>query len=360
MANELTGTAVVTLPVNVAFTRQFLERTKYHMHYFMGAKPASLSQHMGTNTAFWRRHEHMTPTTTPLTELTDSTLPTRTPSKPTVTNVTKAVAKYGDHIWLTEEADLQNFNGQTAELLDVLAVQAGRSINMVQRNEMEDNATIVYEGNAASAGLVNAAAQLTDIEKIIVDLNVNGAEPFQPMTMGTDAVGTQPVLPAYWGICHGHMGYDVSKMSGFKSVETYARQAGMIAPGEFGLIQRTGFAVRFIQSLDSSIDADAGAAIASLDLRSTSSNVDVYNLVIYGKNAVGALAFGDKPLPTGIQMAGSDQAAIEIIQHARGSAGAADALNELATLGWKAWAAAKILNGDWIRTYRAGATNLDN
>lgn len=359
MADELTGTGTLTRPVNVAFTRQFLERVRYQMHYFAGAKPATLMEHQGTHTAFWRRHEHMTPTTTALTELTDSTFPTRTPSKPTISNVTKAVAKYGDYISLTEEADLFNFNGQTAELLDVLGVQAGRSINMVQRNEMEDNATIVYEGNAASAGVVNAISQLADIEKIIVDLNVNGAEPFAPMTTGSQNIGTTPILPAYWGITHGHMGYDISKMSGFKSVETYAGQV-QTAPGEFGLIQRTGFAVRFVQSLDSSIDADAGAAIASLDLRSTSSNVDVYNLVVYGMNSVGALAFGDRPLPTGIAAAGSDQPAIQIIQTAKGSAGAADPLEELMTLGWKAWAAAKILNANWIRTYRAGATNLDN
>ena len=40
------------------------------------------------------------------------------------------------------------------------------------------------------------------------------------------------------------------------------------------------------------------------------------------------------------------------------SAGAADPLNELSTMGWKAWSAAKILNGTWIRGIRTAATAL--
>jgi hypothetical protein len=49
---------------------------------------------------------------------------------------------------------------------------------------------------------------------------------------------------------------------------------------------------------------------------------------------------------------------IEIINKGRGSAGTADPLNELATLGWKAFAAAKVLNSNWTRGIRSAATAL--
>src|SRR6185436_17196300 len=148
----VTDTTVLTKAVNVMFTRRFLERAQYKTHYFMGTDPASLTKNAGTATALWRRIEHLTPSTSALSELTDGTYPTRTGVTPTVTDVQKAVSKYGTHISLNEEADVFNFNGTTAELLDVLADNAGRVVNMIVRNEMEDNSTIFYAGTSTTTG----------------------------------------------------------------------------------------------------------------------------------------------------------------------------------------------------------------
>ena len=139
----VTDTTVLTKPINAMFTRRFLERAQYKTHYFMGTDPASLSKNGGTATALWRRIEHLTPSTTALSELTGEAYPTRTGVTPTVTDVQKAVSKYGTHILLNEEADVFNFNGTTAELLDVLADNAGRVVNMAQ------NAQLQTEGRAA-------------------------------------------------------------------------------------------------------------------------------------------------------------------------------------------------------------------
>src|SRR4029078_13355425 len=118
----------------------------------MGTDPATLQKAAGTATALWRRIEHLTPSTSTLSELTGETYPTRTGGTPTVTDVQKAVSKYGTHILLNEEADVFNFNGTSAELLDVLADNAGRVVNMVVRNEMEDNSTIFYAGPSTTTG----------------------------------------------------------------------------------------------------------------------------------------------------------------------------------------------------------------
>lgn len=351
----LTTTTQIPPPINMMFTRRFLVRGRYKTHYFHGTSPARVTKHGGTSTALWRRFEHMTPTTTPLAELTSDDYPTRPGSQPTVTDVTKAVAKYGDHIVLTEEADVFNFNGTTTELTDVLASQAGRSVNMVVRNEMEDNATQTYTGGVSDVASVNAIVAATDLDRIINQLNRLVAEPFDNITTGSNATATNPIMPAFYGVCHPDVAHDISGLSGFKSVESYAGQVS-IRPNEFGFYGKAGLGIRFVSSPDASIDAGAGAT-GGTNVRETATNADVYATVIYGENATGTLGLGNET-PTRIMDTNQSMPVIEIINKPMGSAGTADPLDEKATLGWKAWTAAKILNGNWIRSLRSAATEI--
>ena len=353
---DITSTTQVTKPVNAIFTRRFLEKARYETNYFAGSQAATIERHGGSATALWRRIDNLTPTTSALSELTADTMPTRASTQAAVTDVTKAVAKYGDFVKINEEVDVLNFNGTTAEIMDSLAEQAGRSLNQVQRNEMEDNATARLGSGVASAGAIINAIVAGDAHNVINGLSRNVARPFAALTTGSEDTGTAPILRAYWGITHPDVAHDLSGLTGYKSVETYAGQVDVM-PGEVGFFGRGGMGVRFMSTADASIDLGAGAAVSSSGLRSTSGNVDVYNTVIYGKNAVGSLGLGTA-LPTSVQAAKDSMAAIEVISKPMGSSGVADPLNELSTLGWKAWSAAKILDANWIRNIRTGATSL--
>lgn len=355
----LTTTTEVTKAVNVMFTRRFLERARYQTHYFAGTQPARVQKHMGTATALWRRFEHLTPTTTPLTELTgNAAYPTRTGTQASITDITKEVLKYGDFMVITEELDVFNFNGTTAELLDVLAAQAGRSLNFIVRNEVEDNSTLVYAGGAGSDAAVESVITVDTLNSVINTLQRNVATPFAAMTTGSENVGTNPILTAYWAITHPDVAHDIAGLTGFKSIETYAGQVSVM-PNEFGFYGRGGQGIRFLSTPDASIDAGAGSSTASAnDLRTTSGgNVDLYTTVVFGQNSVGTLGL-DNMIPMDIGAVERSVPPIEIINKSFGSAGSADPLNELSTLGWKMWAAAKILNGTWIRGIRSGATDL--
>lgn len=355
----VTDTTVIQKPINVMFTRRFLERAQYKTHYFMGSDAASLNKHAGTATALWRRIEHLTPSTTALSELTAETYPTRTGVTPTVTDVQKAVSKYGTHILLNEEAEVFNFNGTTAELLDILADNAGRVVNMIVRNEVEDNSTIVYAGGA-SDGNTGGVATAERLNNIINTLDRNVAETYLAMTRGSVNVGTVPILAAYYGICHPDVAYDIAQITGFTSVEKYAGQVSVL-PGEFGYFGLAGKGIRFMSTPDASVDAGLGATgAAAADRRTTSGdNSDLYSTVIYGRHAFGTLGLG-KEVPMDAGDVGRKMAVIEIINKPFGSAGTADPLNEYSTLGWKAWCAAKILNSNWIRTLRSAATDLSD
>lgn len=361
MAQTITATDVeLTKPVNAVFQQTFLRRAQQMCPYFSGTVPGSLSKQMGTSTIKWRRIEQETPSTTALTELTGtaSYMQGRDADTPTFTDVLATVSKYGQFYIVNEEVDLYNPNRTTDELVEVLGESAGRSLNQLQRDVMEDNATKRYAGNVASLGLVDSIITAGVLDYIGNELSRNSARTFSPMTTGSTNIGTAPILPSYWALCHPDVAYDVAGITGFKSVETYSGQTATVM-GEFGYYARAGRGIRFIMSEDASIDVNTGDSLSGADLRSTSGLVDTYPTVIYGQDAFGSVGLG-KRHTDGVYRAGDNTGGWEMIFKDRGSGGTSDPFNEIATLAWKAFFAGAVLNANWSRALYTGATNLSN
>lgn len=341
-------------PINAIFQNTFLRNAKARAPYFMGTQPGTLVQNGNTSTIKWRRIENLTPTTTALAELTGtaSYMQGRTASVASFTDVTATVAKYGQFYILNEEVDLFNASGQTNKLMETLGISAGRSLNMLQRNIGEDNATLRYGGGVASDGAVVTAIAAADLQNVILTLNTNSATTFSPMTTGSQNIGTTPTLPAYWGICHPHVAADIAQLTGFKSVETYAGQVAT-AMGEFGSYSLAGQNVRFVQTEDASIDLNAGGN-ASAGLRGGASTIDLYTVLIYGQDAIGSVGFRQQQT-VGAYMAGDPLPVVDIIVKGLGSGGTSDPFDEIQTLAWKAWHTGAILNANWVRGVRVGS-----
>lgn len=348
-------------PVNVVFEQTFLRRAQQVCPYFIGASPGTINKQAGTSTIKWRRIEQLTPSTSALTELTTTAAygQGRSADVPTFTDVTATLSKYGQFFIVNEEVDLYNPNGTTDELVAVLGEAAGRGLNQLMRDVMEDNSTQRYANNVASTAAVHAVATVGGLDRILNELTKNSASMFFPMSNGSTNIGTVPILPGYWGLCHPDVAYDISKMTGFVSVEKYAGQVA-VAPGEFGLYGLAGRSLRFITSEDASKDANTGAAVSGADLNTTGASViDTYATVIFGQGAFGSVGLGKKQAD-GVYRAGENKDAFQLIFHPRGSGGAADPFDELATLAHKEFFSGAVLNSNWSRTYRTGATNLTN
>jgi N4-gp56 family major capsid protein len=204
MAQTISATDVeLTKPVNAVFQQTFLRRAQQNCPYFAGTVPGSLTKQMGTSTIKWRRIEQETPSTTALTELTTtaSYMQGRDADTPTFTDVTATVSKYGQFYIVNEEVDLYNPNRTTNELVAVLGESAGRSLNQLMRDVMEDNATQHYAANVASTAAVNTAVTTGDLNYAVNVLTRNSARTFSPMTSGSTNISTAPILPSYWAIC---------------------------------------------------------------------------------------------------------------------------------------------------------------
>lgn len=349
----ITTTTQISAPVNVIFQQKLLRNAKALCPYFIGSTPAEIMQNNGSFTAKWRRIENLTPTTTALTPLSGvESYPFRTGTAASITDYTATIQKYGQVYALNEEVNLVNYNGQTAKLVETLAISAGQSLNRLQRNEVEDNSTTVYAtaGASADSGVVDSITT-NSIRNVVNTLQRNVAAMFTAIGTGSENFNTSPIRPAYWGLCHVDVEMDVRNLPGFIASEKYALTTDL-APGEFGMVE----GVRFISSPEGSIDTDSGGSPGNL--RSTSgAAADLYSVVILGQDAHGSTSL-DTTLTKEVYTAGDKLPGIIMINHAAGSSGAMDPLNELNTLAWKAWHAAVILNPLWIYHIRCGATKL--
>ena len=360
----------VPKPVNVAFEQTLLRNARPLAVYFIGSQPGDLVEHKGTATIGWRRFNTsadnssaIAPTTTALSEITGNAAygMGRTPDVVHRTDTTATVAKYGQFFYVNEEVDVFNFNHTMDGIVQTLAISAGRSLNYLHRNTVEDNVTLRYANNETSDGLVEDVVTVGDLDRSINELVTNYAMLYNPMLSGSTNVGTVPQLPSLWGFCHSHVAYDVAKLTGFTSVEKYAGQVATV-PGEIGAYGIAGTGVRFISTPEASIDVGAGQT-ASGDVRMTSSAADLYTIVIKGKNADGAVGLGMQ-LPDGRYVSGEGNPdAIKLIVKGRNTnkpSGLDDPFDEMMSVAWKGWYAGAVLNANWARGIRVAATNLAN
>lgn len=351
-------------PVNVIFQTNLLRNAKAYCPYFFGTSPAEISERQGTFSAKWRRIENLTPNITPLAELTGAVaFPTRTGSQPSVTDVTATAQKYGDFIFLNEEVDLINFTGQSEKLSQILGIQAGKSLNRLQRDVAEDNLSAIFAGTATTAtglyGVASASGFLRsgDVENAVNILDRNDARKFRPMTVGNTSVGTVPIRAAYVGMNHPDISAHLRSISGFQEVQTYAGQT-QTWDNEIGYLK----GVRFVETSEATIDAGTGAGATGSSTsfgRSTATRFDVYTIPVYGEDCLGSLGLGAEHVKE-MYEAGDTLPAVQVINHAKGSAGAADPLNEVQTMGWKSWHAGIVLNSTWGRTMKTAAPLLDS
>lgn len=353
---SLTTSTTISAPVNVVFQETLLRNAKANCPYFAGSTPAEISYHSGTFTAKWRRIENLAPVTAALSELSGAVnFPTRQEVQPSITDTTATVSKYGNFMFLDEEVDLLNFNGQADKLMEIIGINAGQSLNRLQRNILEDSLTAILGGSATTAtgisGTPTASGFIkrSDIANIVNTLQRNIGMKFKPQTTGSTNVGSTPIRMSYIGFVHPDVEEDLRTLTGFNSVETYAGQTE-IMDGEVGHIG----GVRFISTPEASIDVTTGVAAtgsATTCGRSTATRYDVYNTPVIAQDCIGSVGFGFEHIKESY-MAGDKLPGVQVISKARGSAGAADPLNELSSLGWKSWHTGVVLNTGWGRTLR--------
>lgn len=361
MATAVTTNATnLTQPVNYVLMKGLLQAARKKLPYFNGTLPGELMKQGGSSAVKWERINNLTAVTTALGEVNgnSSFLFGRALVRPTYSAVVATAAKYGNAIQVTEEVDLFNVNTRTLKLMDTLGANAGESLNTICKAEY-DNATLIRYANNAAGGATSkstVASKIStgDIQWAVNQLNTNSAMPFTPMATGSRNIGTTPIRASYYGICHVDVEEDIRGLTGFSAVEVYGGYTETM-PFEFGAVG----GVRWCSTQVATINLSAGKKTATGYRGSTTILNDVYSSYIYGREAIGTVGLGNMHAANSYEMYNpKNPPGVEAIFKPVGSAGAGDPFNEIASLAWKSWFVAKILNANWIVKVFGLATKL--
>ncbi len=343
-----TATSNLTEPVNYVLMRRLLSAARKKLPYFNGTLPGQLEKGQGSSSVKWRRIENLATSTTALGEVTGTAAAFlgRNAVQPSITDVTVAMAKYGNAILTTEEVDLFNVNSNTVALMDTLGANAGESLNTLMASVFSSGFTNTRNANnATNYTSIASAITVNDIKYAVNRLNRQSAMKFAPFAYGSTNVGTVPIRESYLGICHTDVEEDIRLLTGFVPVEQYGGYTNTY-PFEFGAVSGVRWCSTEIAPVATSASTES---IVATTYRGASALLhDIYTSFIYGMEAIGSVGLGNMHATTSMEMYDpASPPAVDIIKHAPGSSGIFDMYNEVGSIAWKAWFAGKVLNAQW-------------
>lgn len=215
-----------------------------------------------------------------------------------ISSITAVVQGYGDWVLLSDFIDMAGIDPVATETLEVLAEQAGETLDELVRDEVAAGTNVYRVNGRVARNLVQAGdildgATIRRARRIMARNNVK--------TIGG----------SYIGFIHPDAAFDITGDVNWIASSLYGKP-GQLFDHELGKL----YGIRFIETTKCPIWEDAGL----------NNLVDVYGTLIVGANAYGVpdIAGSSKP---------------ESIIKPLGSAGSADALNQRSSCGWKAYMA---------------------
>lgn len=208
------------------------------------------------------------------------------------TEVTVQLQQYGEYARCTDKLDLTHLDMDIMRRTKLFGDAGARSIDAVVREELAKCANVIYAGGKASRAELTAADKLTsrELRKAVKTLKKNHAQTFGGYFVAI--IGPDTL-------------YDLQEDEAFVKVSQYQDKEN-IYTGEVGRL----FGVRLVETTEAKIFEGAGA-----------SGTDVASVIVLGQYAYGVTSLkGAKP---------------RVIVKPAGSAGTADPLDQISTVGWK-------------------------
>ena len=208
------------------------------------------------------------------------------------TEVTVQLQQYGEYARCTDKLDLTHLDMDIMRRTKLFGDAGARSIDALVREELAKCANVIYAGGKASRAELTAADKLTsrELRKAVKTLKKNHAQTFGGYYVAIVGPDTM---------------YDLQEDEAFVKVSQYQDKEN-IYTGEVGRL----FGVRLVETTEAKIFEGAGA-----------SGADVASVIVLGQYAYGVTSLkGAKP---------------RVIVKPAGSAGTADPLDQISTVGWK-------------------------
>ena len=247
-----------------------------------------------------------------MTPLTEGVTPAGNSLK--VSTITSRVAQYGDYIELSDMLLLTAIDNNMLQATELLGSQAGRTSDEITKRVLGAGTNVLYAGGKTSRAALTASDKLTstEIRNAVRILRKFNAKPF--------ADG------CYVAIISPDTAYDLMSDTMWVDVAKYVNPENMYK-GEIGKL----YGVRFVETTEALQFKGAGAA-----------GIDVNGTLVIAQNAYGTTKI--------------DGGGLEHFVKQLGSSGAADPLNQRATVGWKLTKTAEILVNEYMVRIESGST----
>ena len=306
------------------FSKKLLTRAKYRNYHARWAASSEIPAKEG-KTIIMRRYLHLALATSPLAE----GVPPAGKSV-SLDDFQATLVQHGDFIALSDYAQWTQKDPILQHWTMLLGEQEGYTIDSVDRDTAVAGTTVVY-ANAAARTSLNEIVDFNDLDRAIRTLANNGAEKMLDGNGGSTNENTYPVQPAWPAITLPDVMFDLQNVSGFKWASEYKGAA----EGEVGRYKQ----LAFFESPDpSSLGAGgkkfAGGGASSTLVKNTAGTADVYTILIFGQNGF-----------TKVPLSGKTSS---FYAKPLGSAGTADPLEQVATIGWKTISARLRTKEEWL------------
>ena len=206
--------------------------------------------------------------------------------------VTTTIQQFGDYARCSDWLDMVHMDENITSRVQRFGDAGARSVDALVRDELATCTNVIYAGGKTGRAQLTAADKLTSTElrKAVRTLKKNLAEKFNGYYVAI--VGPETV-------------YDLQEDDAWVKVSEYQDKEN-IYTGEVGRL----FGIRFVESTEAKIFEGAGA-----------SSADVASVIVLGRYAYGLTSLkGTKP---------------RVVVKPAGSAGTADTLDQISTVGWK-------------------------
>lgn len=303
MAINTTGSSNLSATMQTYYDRKMIMDMKPRLlHYQYGQKRA-LPRGEGSVVSFRK----WTPFPAVTTALTEGVTPNGQDLK--MTAVTAPVKQYGGYVSVSDMLDLTALDPVINDSVELMANQGALSIDHLTRTELLTGTNVIYAGGKTTRGGLTASDKLTTLElrKAVRLLKHNkapqflrGGKGYYIAIVGPDAI------------------YDLQSDALWQDVSKY-QDSEQIYSGEIGRL----FGCIVVETPEAATYAAEGAGPG------------IAATLIFGKDAYGV-----------IDIEGQN---VRAIVKPAGSAGTADPLEQVSTVGWKADGfAAKILQNAWL------------
>ena len=251
---------------------------------------------------------------------------------------TVQLAQYGDYITITDVVNDTHPDNILAEATDILGENAAETVETLRYNVLKAGTNVFYGNSVAGRTTVASAISLTDQRRVTTALNRQNAKKITSFVASSADYNTKSVEAGYVAVVHPDLETDIRQMTGFKPVADYGPHTTPWE-GEIGSVEQ----VRYIATTVSKPFLDAGVATGTAPLlRHNSTNVDVYPVLFFARDAFGIVPLKGKSSMT------------PMVVNPKPAAG--DPLGQRGTVGWKLWTATVILQEAFMARLEVGAT----